>query len=222
MSRIITGILFFLVFFGAYGGIHYYTFTRLSNFFGLKRSSLFYLTILLLTVSYMIATFIMNRYDSLLTNSLYQAASLWFGIIFLLFWIVIAADILSRITTIPHHTLGMLALSLTLILSTIAIINTRDLKITTYDIEMEGLAEEVRIAHLSDLHIGTIYHADHLQKIVSLTNSLNPDIVAITGDLFDSSWHKNGGSMNILNKLHADTYFSTGNHEYYEGIDIIE
>ena len=43
----------------------------------------------------------------------------------------------------------------------------------------------LRIAHLSDLHVGNGLHGEALDALVERVASLAPDLVAITGDLFD-------------------------------------
>src|SRR4051812_4056152 len=47
-----------------------------------------------------------------------------------------------------------------------------------------------RIAHLTDLHAGDSVPIGHLQRAIDRVNALNPDCVAVTGDLVthDASW----------------------------------
>ena len=51
--------------------------------------------------------------------------------------------------------------------------------------------QSLRVVHLSDLHLGTIQDAAWLGNLVDKTNHLKPDMVLITGDLFD-------GDMQVL------------------------
>lgn len=75
----------------------------------------------------------------------------------------------------------------------------------------------LRIVQLSDIHIGPTLKRDFCEMLVNKVNALNPDIVAITGDMID-------GEVDFLKEelapfLHFNsrlgTYFVTGNHEYY-------
>jgi predicted MPP superfamily phosphohydrolase len=54
-----------------------------------------------------------------------------------------------------------------------------------------------------------------------ITNSLNPDIVAITGDLVDGSVSDLKSEVIHLKELKAKygVFFVTGNHEFYSGVD---
>lgn len=62
--------------------------------------------------------------------------------------------------------------------------------VITYDeitLKYEGLNHNIKIAHLSDIHLGVLYKKNFIESIVSEINQIKPDIVVITGDLFDSS-----------------------------------
>lgn len=73
------------------------------------------------------------------------------------------------------------------------------------------------IAQLSDIHIGLTLDGNWLRKIVHQVNTLNPDIIVITGDLVDGYVHQLGQELQPLKKLQAThgIFFVTGNHEYY-------
>jgi predicted MPP superfamily phosphohydrolase len=83
--------------------------------------------------------------------------------------------------------------------------------------ELSGLT----IAQLSDVHIGPTLRRDFLEEVVSETNALAPDVIAITGDLVDGSVEALRDQVAPLAKLKAryGVFFVTGNHEYYSGAD---
>ncbi len=76
-----------------------------------------------------------------------------------------------------------------------------------------------RIALLSDLHIGPVLDKDFLAAMVRKTNSLRPDLIAITGDLVDMPVEKLSDQIVVIKDLHAPhgVFFTTGNHEYFFG-----
>ena len=82
--------------------------------------------------------------------------------------------------------------------------------------ELEGL----RIAQLSDLHIGSTFGGDWLQKVVDRTNALAPDFTFITGDLADGTPSRIGHHLQPLTDLRAryGVLASPGNHDYYSGL----
>lgn len=77
-----------------------------------------------------------------------------------------------------------------------------------------------RIVQISDIHVGPTIKAAYLQKIVERVNALEPDVVAITGDLVDGSVPELRAHVAPLARLRArhGVYFVTGNHEYYSGV----
>jgi len=79
--------------------------------------------------------------------------------------------------------------------------------------DLDGL----RIAQISDIHLGPLTPAAFLATVVSRVNALHPDLVAITGDLVDATVAERGVEIRPLAGLAAPAFFVTGNHEYYFG-----
>jgi uncharacterized protein len=75
----------------------------------------------------------------------------------------------------------------------------------------------LRIAQLSDVHVGPTIGKAELDAIVNEVLALEPDVIAITGDLVDGSVRELAASMTPLTRLHAPlgVFFVTGNHEYF-------
>jgi len=90
-----------------------------------------------------------------------------------------------------------------------------EVKLARLPREHDGLT----LAQLTDLHIGPTIGARELEVIVQTTNGLQPDIVAITGDLVDGSVAQLRSAVMSLGKLRArhGVFFVTGNHEYFSG-----
>ncbi len=88
------------------------------------------------------------------------------------------------------------------------------------EIKVEGLPEALdgfRIVQISDLHVGPTIRRDFLQAVVDRVNELDPDLVAITGDLVDGLPAKMRDEIAPLGDLQAThgAFYVTGNHEYY-------
>lgn len=79
----------------------------------------------------------------------------------------------------------------------------------------------LRVVQLTDMHVGLTIGREFVEDVVRKVNALEPDIVAITGDLIDGTVEDLGDAIAPLGKLQAalGTYFVTGNHEYYSGAD---
>ncbi|MFK5954093.1 MAG: metallophosphoesterase [Desulfobacterium sp.] len=73
------------------------------------------------------------------------------------------------------------------------------------------------IVQLSDIHIGTLLKGDWLKRVVEKSNSLAPDLVAVTGDMVDGYPDTLKDDIAPLGRLKAryGIYGVTGNHEYY-------
>lgn len=95
----------------------------------------------------------------------------------------------------------------------IARVKKVEVKIPGLDPRLDGF----KIVQLSDLHIGPTLKRDFLQAVVDRTNELDPDLVAITGDLIDGFVDVIGDQVEPLQELRArhGAFFVTGNHEYY-------
>ena len=76
------------------------------------------------------------------------------------------------------------------------------------------------IAQISDIHVGPTIKGDYVQSIVNAVNRLQADMVAVTGDLVDGSVRELRPHVAPLRELASrhGTYFVTGNHEYYSGV----
>jgi predicted MPP superfamily phosphohydrolase len=97
-------------------------------------------------------------------------------------------------------------------------------RVKNVSIHITGLPEALHgfhIVQLSDIHLGPTIKGDYLQGIVERSNSLRPDLVAITGDLVDgltSQLQEHVAPLTGLRARHG-SWFVTGNHEYYWGAD---
>jgi predicted MPP superfamily phosphohydrolase len=82
-------------------------------------------------------------------------------------------------------------------------------------------ASGMRIVQISDVHIGPTIGKGFIEDVVARINALDPDVIAITGDLVDGSVEELAEHAAPLAKLRAKhgVYFVTGNHEYYSGAD---
>lgn len=97
-------------------------------------------------------------------------------------------------------------------------------RVAQIDVPLPHLPEALvgfRIAQISDLHVGPTIKASFVRKIVESVRSTEPDLIAFTGDLADGSVARLASHVQPLADLRAahGSYFVTGNHEYYSGVD---
>ena len=95
-------------------------------------------------------------------------------------------------------------------------------RIKRTEIEVAGLPrafDGFRIVHLSDLHCSAAARREHMKGIVAQANTLNADIVCITGDFVDGSVEARREDLEPLKELKSrlGVFGCAGNHEYYSG-----
>jgi predicted MPP superfamily phosphohydrolase len=123
-------------------------------------------------------------------------------------------------------TQALLILTTALILSAIAHHHVqKGPRVQHITVHIRNLSPELaplRIAQISDLHISQSIRAQHVQKVVEMTNQLQPDVIVLTGDIIDGPAHAFADDIKPLAQLRSryGTYFVTGNHEYYHRFEV--
>ena len=81
--------------------------------------------------------------------------------------------------------------------------------------------EGFHIAQLSDIHIGPFTTADYIRRCVAITNRLEPDLIALTGDYISWDPEAQGEVVRVLAGLRAPygVFGCLGNHEAEAGIE---
>ena len=110
-----------------------------------------------------------------------------------------------------------------LLVTVIGFVNARRTSaVVRVDVPIRDLPLALRgftVAQISDIHVGPTIRQAYLERIVNKVNSLQADMVAITGDLVDGSVAALSAHVAPLATLRSrhGTFFVTGNHEYYSG-----
>ncbi len=94
---------------------------------------------------------------------------------------------------------------------------TVDIPIPNLHPDLEGF----RIIQLTDIHAGLTIRKDFVETIAAMTEELNGDLIAFTGDLVDGSVAHLRNDVSPMASLKAPfgKFFTTGNHEYYSGAE---
>ncbi len=220
MDRIMQMAIFIGVFIIVFASLNFYVLSRIYSIFNLKKNAFFYVLFAAFSLSFILASFLGRIFSGQFTNYAYVLASTWIGVVFLLFIAMIISDV-ARLSGAPPKTTGLVLLGLALILSVYSLINAAAVRTNAIDVNISGLGQDITAIQLSDLHIGAIHGKEYLARIVAKVNSLNPDVVFITGDLVDGSGPLQEGFFEPIDEINAPVYFSPGNHEHYEGIDAV-
>ena len=172
---------------------------------------------------------VMERFQPMgLTKVITSIGSVWLGWFLYAFLIAVMITLLQLLgkwlswdwlTKLPKLTvftwifIGLLALVV------YGIINANTPVVKTHDITIEKpLEQPLKIALVSDLHIGAIHGRNRIEKMVGLINTEQPDLVFIAGDLVDHNptFGIKDKVGEAFEKLIAPMgiFAITGNHEY--------
>ncbi len=93
-------------------------------------------------------------------------------------------------------------------------------RVKRIDLPTRGLAaglRGLRVVQISDLHVGPTIRRREVARIVEGVMALEPDLIAITGDMADGTTEALKRHVEPLSRLRAPlgVYYVTGNHEYY-------
>ena len=230
--------IFLLVYFSIYGGMNLYLFGKV--YFAFRPTGLRLLLIalfMLLMVTGPIFVRMLERADLLLPARLlalvtyiWMAAVLWFLFMAL---IVDIYNITLRMFAIPIPGFSRFLIPLRTSLIVISIIilaamawgiveNSR-VRVERVSIRTPLLkpgSPPIRIAQISDLHLGLIVGRKRLEKVLSLIRETDPHILVATGDMLDGMAPHLDDISGIFEELQPPMgkFAVMGNHEFYVGI----
>ena len=159
-----------------------------------------------------------------LGQTLFTVGSSWMVITLYLVLSLLVVDLLRLCgLTLRFGFVG--AVLFTTLLLVVGYINHRHPKVVHIAMQTDRPIEggAVRIAFVSDVHLGEGTGRKQLERYVRLINHEQPDLILITGDLIDNSiapLHRDR-MHEPLNDLTAPLgiYMVAGNHEYISGIE---
>ena len=101
--------------------------------------------------------------------------------------------------------------------SVLVFVSCRTIRTVAYDIEEARISSEIRIVQISDFHSNDF--GKNESKIIEKIKKARPDIIAITGDLFDEKMKGDKPFKNVEALLSGirdlcPGFFVTGNHDF--------
>ena len=191
--------------------------------------SFLFIFLLLLSLSFLSSFFLLNWTENLFTVRFYMLSAIWTGLFVNLLlalpasWLI---TIISRFAGINPNTriITTGCLFMAILLTAYGCWNAYHPRITRVIAEFKNLPDQWKdktIVQLSDVHLGHFYTLEFLKNLTHQVNSLTPDLIFITGDLFDGMAATQSNFVAGLEKLRAEKgiFFITGNHETYVGLN---
>ncbi len=224
------------------GGVHYYLYARLGRGVvppGGERALMFAFAASALALP--LGMFVSRAMPRPLGSWLAYGVFTWMGLVVLAFFLTLgsevvraSAHVLEAVRVLPESAERRSFLGRTLsggvafgalALGAYGMLSVRSpVRVKPVRVELPRLSPAqngFRIVQLTDVHVGPTIDGAWLREIVKRVNALEPDLIAITGDLVDGSVAELGEHVAPLADLRAKhgVFFVTGNHEYYSGAD---
>lgn len=160
----------------------------------------------------------------------------WMGFLFVSFWgflLVLAADLvlqgvhaLSRVPVPDLSSRGVAAAVLVLagLTCIYGFFEARAVRVERVTVTTNKLPQDVdrlKIAQISDVHLGLLVGSRRLESILDQVRKENPDMLVCTGDLVDGNIDRMDRINMAINEIEPryGKFAVTGNHEYYAGLD---
>lgn len=145
---------------------------------------------------------------------------MWASMMFLIDIVIIYA--ISMFIAIPKSIIYCL-LAIVPVLGIYNYFKAHKLVVNEEVLELDNLSHDISIAHLSDIHFGSVRHKSHIRKISSKLKELenNCDLVIISGDLADGSSVVEEDDLIEFGDIEIPIIFTPGNHDFYPGIDSV-
>lgn len=233
---------FFTIFFTVYTALNYYVFIRgwqaLSSYPYLKP----YYVILFVVVAYgyVFSKLLYKFLPPLVYDIWISAGAIWFAFLVYFILALLFIDIVRLLNSwfnfLPDSiqnnyelTKKITALSVFAVVGLIVFLgnlNKRDVIIQTLELELpkgNGKLNELNIVAAADLHLSTIDGEKLLSNVIDKINSLNPDIILLSGDTVDDKPEilLNRGIGEAFRRLNPKygIYSVNGNHEFINEVE---
>ncbi|MFZ6036545.1 MAG: metallophosphoesterase [Patescibacteria group bacterium] len=180
----------------------------------------------LFAVGFLPSMYLVHIRENWLTSWVYTVVATWLG---LALYLAIACSVgLLIVWLLPlaawREWIGIVAVGGALGYAGYGVWNAQFPRVRRVSLPADRFPESWRgktIVQLSDVHLGVVHHIKFMRRVVTLTKALHPDIIFITGDLYDGVGQELGLMANPLQELRPPMgmYFITGNHETYVGVE---
>jgi uncharacterized protein len=212
----------------------YFKIYRALSFFQ-EHNILFALSFFILTIVFVAAKFLEARHSSVFTDGLNIIGGFWMAFMLYGTLFFLLSDIVCLVLKIPGVITGngipvfrkwsfIVTIGASILLIVGGFINALIPVVREYNIDINkpaGDVKQLRIAAVSDIHLGSIIRKRSIRKLSSILEDLKPDLILLLGDIVD-------GELGPVLRDDLLSYFTypqctdglfavTGNHEFIGG-----
>ena len=143
---------------------------------------------------------------------------------FALTWIIITIyGFFSFLVTFALLRRHIFAIILTIIITIYSMAEAYFVKAKNIEIKTNEITENLRIAFITDVHIGGLYTHWHFDRVMKIVNDSKPDILMLGGDIIDGDMKYREHELKLLTeaakKARYGAFAVNGNHEHYLILD---
>ncbi len=227
---------FFSIALGIYALINVYIFSRLSH--AVPDGCWFHPVLLplfiFIALSYIAGQFLEHQSSSMVSKLLTWIGSFWLGAMTWFFAAFLILDIVKFLVGFitpgflqgaeaTHWITGILSL-VVFVSMFLGFLNARNIRVKPLRMAIDKPTQPLRIAAISDMHMGSLIGKKMVQQMVRKINAIKPDIVLMIGDQVDGNPHPVmqldlGSELKKIESTYG-VFAITGNHEYIGNAEI--
>ena len=236
--------MFLISFFSLYSLLHFYIFAKAKTALALGvRWSVLLVLFMLLMIAAPVIVRLFEKYElEFLARVMACVGYTWLGFLFLLVCGSVLVDLYRLLLYVAGlipgidsaaHSLRcalsargyfLLVLSVAVLVAGYGSVEATRIGIKRVVIRTARIPARVsplRIAQISDVHIGLIVRHDRVRRIIEQVKKTDPHLFVSTGDLVDGEINSLQGLAEILQEVNPryGKFAITGNHEFYAGIE---
>lgn len=213
-----------IIFFGG----HLFVYGTIVRFFAVTDPSVLLMIRLLfslLPITFLVASVVAFRYNTIVTRFLYTTSATWLGFFYFFLGASIVlwtANGVTKLAHMPFNTLiaGSILFGAAVILGIYGVINAANPVVTRITIPIKSLPQQWKgrtAVWVSDIHLGEVHNLPFSKKVAQLIQDQHSDIIFIGGDLYDGSTVDLDGVIKPFAQLTAPqgVYYISGNHEEF-------
>jgi len=187
------------------------------------------LLILFMFFGVILSSYLIHKKDNVVTRSYYLISGLWAGLLVNFCLMALVILIFKSIGWIFGFSMSLLMVKLiffggAFLFSFWGVCNAWFPSVVTYEVKIKDLPESWNnkvVVQISDVHLGPIHREKSFGRLLNKAQTLNPEAVFITGDLFDGMESDFTWLNHPFTKIDVPKgiYYSFGNHDLYLGFN---